>query len=165
MKRMKRIAALAMAAVALPAAVATAQPPLHDIRALYNRALHERDAAEELAGRLTGRALAPLEAGYLGATYMIRARYGINPFWKYASFCAGRSLLDEAVGRDPHNAELRWLRYTIQSHAPRFLGYHQAVESDRAVLAASLNRLHGDTALQNAIAAVLDAAGRQRTAR
>ena len=43
-------------------------------------------------------------------------------------------MLEEAIKRDPDNAEFRFLRLVIQEHAPGFLGYKGNIEKDCAYI-------------------------------
>jgi hypothetical protein len=139
----------------LTALNAPAQPPAPGrLRALYRQALFEKSQATELASMLKEAGGDPLTAGYRGATLMILARHGLNPFRKYQCFRSGSRLLEGAIAREPGNAELRYLRYCIQTHAPGFLGYRHALEEDRAFLALRLNR-EPDPELRRLIASVL----------
>lgn len=53
-----------------------------------------------------------------------------NVFSKWRSFRRWTSRLDTLIDRAPEDPDLRFLRVTVQSSAPRFLGYSGALKSD-----------------------------------
>lgn len=69
---------------------------------------------------------------------MLMAKYVFNPFSKFSYFKKGKNMLEKAVHADKNNIELRFLRYTIQTNIPAFLGYNDDLETDRLFLKQSL---------------------------
>lgn len=72
--------------------------------------------------------------GYKGAISMMYAGFVNNKGQKLKLFKAGKSLLDKAIENDKENEELILLRFTIQSNAPKVLGYNKDLESDKSIL-------------------------------
>lgn len=62
------------------------------------------------------------------------AKYVSNPFRKLSYFKGGKQLLEKCVSADTENAEIRYLRLTVQSNAPSFLGYNQSITVDKQFL-------------------------------
>lgn len=83
----------------------------------------------------------PLISGYLGMAYMIKANHAINPYNKLSYFIKGKNLLDGAISSSPLLAELRFLRYSVQTNAPAFLNYRGNKGDDKKQLIQSLNTL------------------------
>ena len=83
--------------------------------------------------------------GYHGATLLGMARHDPNPFKKMSHFSDGKKLLEKAISRDSNNLELRFLRLTIQTYMPSFLGYDESKESDKAFLLNNLNAANNET--------------------
>ena len=72
----------------------------------------------------------PLLKGYIGASNFARARYA--PLIDKRSFLkTGTLLLEEAIKEKPNTTELIFLRLTIQTKLPSFLGYNDNIESDK----------------------------------
>lgn len=111
-------------------------PALEDVRLLYSRSAASEDSCRTLMAILNPYSVMnePVLAGYRGAATMIMARYVFNPFTKLRMFRQGRSLLEEAISRLPGNAELRYVRYSIQTNCPSFLGYNDNLSVDKAFL-------------------------------
>jgi len=71
---------------------------------------------------------------YSGMGYMLLAKHAFNPYNKLANFNKGKELLETAISADPGNVELRFLRFSVQTNAPFFLGYSGKVQEDEKVI-------------------------------
>lgn len=78
--------------------------------------------------------------GYRGMSYMIKANYDFNPYYKLSYFIKGKDLLDGAIADDTENIELRFLRFCVQTNAPGFLGYNSQVSVDKKVIITGYNK-------------------------
>jgi hypothetical protein len=47
-----------------------------------------------------------------------------------SAFNEGKSLLEKSIEKNPWNAELRFIRLTLQCQSPSFLGYRSNIVSD-----------------------------------
>ena len=83
----------------------------------------------------------PLMAGYEACARMLMAQHLINPWSKYQSFKQGAEQLERCVKGNPTNIELRFLRFSVQTKAPAFLGYNQSISKDKDFLLLSLDRV------------------------
>lgn len=83
--------------------------------------------------------------GYKGAVELGMARHDPNPFKKMSFFSDGKSNLEKAIAKDLENIELRFLRLTIQTHIPSFLGYSENKESDKAFILNHLEEAKSET--------------------
>jgi len=63
------------------------------------------------------------EMGYKGALFMMKASYAWMPTEKLHYFNQGKDVLEQAIKKEPENAELRFIRYSLQQSIPTFLGY------------------------------------------
>ncbi len=131
-------------------------PSLEGLRVLYSRAAISEDTCRTLIKTLGSYTVKnePLLAGYRGAATMIMARHAFNPVTKLRHFRQGRALLEEAIAEAPHDAELRYLRYSIQTNCPSFLGYKDNLQDDRQLLLAYA-REGEDNELKHMISAYL----------
>jgi len=82
-----------------------------------------------------------VKSAYVAVAEMTSAKYKINPISKLTAFNNGKKLLESAIKADPLNPELVFIRYTIQTQAPSFLGYSKNISSDRLFLMSKLNTL------------------------
>lgn len=110
---------------------------LSKIRDLYSRApLIKSDALQlnQLMIQVDTATASGVLACYKGANEMIQAKYTLNPMAKLDKFNKGKQLITKAVARDTFNLEVRFIRYTIQSNLPSFLGYHNNLSADKKFL-------------------------------
>ena len=83
----------------------------------------------------------PLLLGYRAGATMIMAKHSLNPFSKLSYFKKGKAMLERAIQAENNNVELRFLRYTIQTNVPSFLGYSSELVKDRSFLQQSVSGL------------------------
>ncbi len=76
----------------------------------------------------------PIKKGYSAASLMIQANFEINPFHKLAHFNDGKALLEATIGEYQTNAELHFIRFTIQERCPKILGYSGQLMQDKLFL-------------------------------
>lgn len=94
--------------------------------------------------------------GYLGAAETIHAQFSMNPYTKLSRFNSGKEKLEAAIAKQPQSMELRYLRFTVQSGAPSFLGYNTQLAADKKFLLDGLRNLSAtDYDLYKRIAAYL----------
>jgi len=110
---------------------------LSKIRNLYCNAPKEKQDAIQLNQLMlqvdSGTAI-PVLVCYKGANEMIQAKYTLNPISKLEKFNRGKDLIKKAFSRDTLNLEMHFIRYSVQSNLPAFLGYRDELEEDKRVL-------------------------------
>ena len=82
--------------------------------------------------------------GYKGAVELGMARHEPNVFKKMGYFGDGKDHLEQSIKNAPESIELRFLRLTIQTHMPTFLGYGSEKESDKAFVLENLDSAHSE---------------------
>jgi hypothetical protein len=110
---------------------------LSKIRVLYQSAATiKQDAAQlnRMMVQVDTVTAAPVMICYKGANEMMQAKYALNPMVKLDKFNKGKQLMQRAFTRDTLNLEIRFIRYSIQSNLPAFLGYHNELEADKRYL-------------------------------
>src|SRR5436190_6706863 len=73
-------------------------------------------------------------SAYKACATMIMAKHCFNPFKKLSYFNEGKALLEKCISSQPENPEIRYLRFTVQSSAPRFLCYNKSLQEDKDFL-------------------------------
>ncbi len=68
--------------------------------------------------------------GYLGAYQTIWANHVFSPLEKLNTFKKGKKNIEQAIRQQPKNAELRFIRFSVQKNAPAFLGYRSNLKED-----------------------------------
>lgn len=116
---------------------------LHKVRALYGKAATEESDCKKLLSLLPAYDDANNETlkAYRASATMLSAQYAWSPMTKMSYFKDGREHLQKAVKSDPSNIEIRYLRFTIQTESPSFLGYNDEIPEDKKMLLSSLNSL------------------------
>jgi len=119
------------------------QTSLEEMRALYKQAASSEDACSKLIKCCNNQSTytEAIILGYKGCATIMMANHLINPFSKWSKFSSGREMLEQAISKDSTNIELRYLRFTIQTKAPSFLGYHNNISSDKLFLLKEINKL------------------------
>lgn len=79
--------------------------------------------------------------GYTGALLMKEADLVKRPKRKLDLFIAGRKMLETALLTDNDNVEFRFLRLTVQEHAPKVVKYHNDIQRDKAMIVSKFKEL------------------------
>ena len=78
---------------------------------------------------------------YKGAAEMLKAKDALNPVNKYSFFNTGKILIEQAVSKDRTSVECRFVRYSMQSNLPHFLGYDGDIYNDRQFIESSFGKI------------------------
>ena len=124
------------------------------VRDLYERAAIKEAAQIKLNNLLSEKPQSALSTGYKGANLMVSAKYAFNPIKKLSRFNKGKDLMEQVLKRDPQSLVLRYIRFTIQTILPGFLGYSANVNNDKEFLISKLGTI-ADVDLKNRIVAYL----------
>ena len=127
-------------------------PALSEVRILYKASATAEDSCKKLIRLLEpyNERENPLLTGYKACATMMMASYIYDPYQKWLKFSDGKSLLEKCLVVSNDNAELRFLRFSMQCSAPGFLGYMDAIDQDKAWLKNSVYDLN-DAALRQMI--------------
>ena len=74
---------------------------------------------------------------------------GVNG--KVKTFKKGAKLLEAEIKNNPENAEYRFLRLTVQEHAPNILHYNKNMDEDKSVIIKGYDKF--DPALKSIVSA------------
>ncbi|WP_190924390.1 hypothetical protein [Hymenobacter armeniacus] len=100
---------------------------------------YEQAAADKAAGEKFYKLLADykdrdaLVLGYKGAAEAIRAR-DASMFNKLTYVQDAARTFEQAVSLDPRNPEIRFLRFSVESNLPAFLGLSKHIDEDKEML-------------------------------
>lgn len=86
---------------------------------LYNNLLHNETLKQ------------PLVVAYLGALEALKAKDSWNPYNKIKFLNLSNKTVLEAVTKSPDDIEIRFIRFSIQSNLPHFLGLNKDLTSDK----------------------------------
>lgn len=115
--------------------------PLNGVRLLFNKSATNEESCKKLMSVLNqyNETNNSTLAAYKACATMMMANHVINPKSKLSYFNQGKKLLEKCVAADNENAEIRYLRFTIQSNAPAFLGYNNSISNDKEFLLNAVN--------------------------
>lgn len=123
------------------------------VRELYAKAAYTEDATNQLINYLSDKKeLSPLLLGYKGSATALLAKYSINPYRKVKYFNAGVAVVEKAIKKEPSNFELRYIRFSIQTNAPGFLGYYDNIASDKSFLLKGISAISDQDLKKNVTA-------------
>lgn len=111
------------------------------IRKEYSLAVKDEDICENNLNVLRAKAKATTDKGYLAVYEMVYAKHMGNPFKKIGQFKKGKNLLESLIKQNPNNVELRFIRWSVQIHAPSILNYSGDINEDKKYIVANLNTL------------------------
>ena len=84
--------------------------------------------------------------GYMGALLSLKAKHTWNPFFKIKYLNDSENTFKTAVVADPHNIEIRFLRFSIEHNVPVFLGFNKDLDNDREDIITQLEKKNYGTA-------------------
>jgi hypothetical protein len=105
---------------------------LHKIRMDFGEAIENGDKANALCKQLKGiKDPDAIVLAYLGSAQAVRAKFAWNPVSKVAHLKEGFANINKAIAKDPNNLEVRFLRFSLEFHVPKFLGYSENLSADK----------------------------------
>lgn len=76
----------------------------------------------------------PTLIAYKGAVLTLMAKHTKTVKEKKTSFIEGVQFLESAIAKAPKNIEIRYLRLSVQEHAPKVVKYNNNIEEDKLFL-------------------------------
>ena len=80
----------------------------------------------------------PLIIAYKGASEAVMAKHVWNPYHKLRQLKSAASHFEQAIQLNPKNAEIRFLRFTVEHYVPRYLNMSENIEADKKIILNSL---------------------------
>ena len=104
---------------------------IDDVRTNYPSMVNDKELCQKSITYLKTTANnSALHLGYLGGLETIWANHVFSPIAKLKTFSKGKDNIEKAIKMAPTNAELRFIRLSIQQNIPSFLGYNQHMKED-----------------------------------
>jgi hypothetical protein len=107
--------------------------PISQVRKLYGAGVADAGAAKELMKIVSGSEL-PIYLAYKGGAEALMAKHANNPYAKLEYLSRSMQTLTKAIAADPDNPEIRFIRFSVQYYAPRFLGFSRNLDEDAAMM-------------------------------
>lgn len=118
-----------------------AQINIDKMRADYAVAVKDKKLCAANLKILEAGAHTATERGYLAAYEILWAKHKNNPFTKINQFKKGKNLLESVITKNQNNIDLRFIRWSVQTHAPSFLQYNEDRLIDKEFLVHNLQKL------------------------
>jgi hypothetical protein len=109
---------------------------LDKVRASFYKASFQQEICESIYNEIKDKDYQkePIMLAYQGVYQAIMAQYVWNPFTKWWYFKTGVESLEEAIVEEKENIELIFLRFSIQTNCPSFLGYNENIIEDKTFI-------------------------------
>ena len=123
------------------------EPDLKALRQQMLVALNSSATTDSLYNSLGKlRVKSPVVLGYMGGLDALKAKHAWNPYSKIRFLSASENVLQQAINADPHNIEIRFVRFSIEYHLPGFLGMAKNLADDRDEMIRQLTNKNYGTA-------------------
>ncbi|MFD0795006.1 hypothetical protein ACFQZX_15395 [Mucilaginibacter litoreus] len=133
------------------------QPNLHHIRKLLVTALDSKKVTDSLYNNLTSiKDRHPLINGYIGTLQALKAKHAWNPYYKIKHLNDSEKTFKEAVSHDPHNIEIRFMRFSIEHNVPGFLGFNKNLVTDRQEMVRQIENKNYSSADKALVKTIID---------
>jgi hypothetical protein len=97
---------------------------------------------------------------YRAACESMMAQFSWNPYTKLAQVNKSFDFFTKAIKDDSQNAEIRFLRFSVQHNVPDFLRKNREFENDKTVLVENFDKANFDTEFRKFIIGYLKDSGR-----
>ena len=75
-----------------------------------------------------------LVIGYTAATEAIMAKVVWNPYSKFSYLYKSKNTFVKAINMNSSNVEIRFLRFAVEQHLPKYLGLSKNLQNDKNVI-------------------------------
>ncbi|WP_288448547.1 hypothetical protein [uncultured Chryseobacterium sp.] len=121
---------------------------LEFVRSNYNKAMVDKDLCALMIKDLQ-QADENIAFAYLGGLETVWAKHALNPILKLKAFNKGKRKIEQAVQKEPENIEIRFIRLSVQKHAPSFLGYNDNMKEDISFIQTKRQEIKSQILLNN----------------
>lgn len=121
---------------------------LSDVRDNYGKAAGDKKICAKMLDDLKKQGNKSVYLAYFGGFQAIWASHVINPVSKLSVFKRGKENIEKAVANEPQNAEIRFIRLSVQKNAPFFLNYSKNVEEDEMFLRQHIKNINSPVLLK-----------------
>lgn len=82
----------------------------------------------------------PIVLGYVAMLEALKAKHAWNPYNKFSYLGKSKKTFQKAVQADPHNMEIRFMRFSVEHFLPSYLGYSKNLQQDKLVILEQLKK-------------------------
>ncbi len=116
---------------------------IHEIRNLYRNAKDSKANTEKFfeAAKKTDHNDNPVLSAYYGCALTLKASFSEKRGDKISYFREGKKLIQAAIESNPDNIELRMIRLSVQSSAPKITRYYKNIDEDKSFLKENIDKV------------------------
>jgi len=92
---------------------------------------------------------------YLATLSACKAKLSWNPYMKVKHLNSAEATYKTAVSADPHNIEIRFLRFSVEHNVPGFLGFNKDLVTDRDEIITQLDKKNYGTGDKDLTVAII----------
>ena len=93
-------------------------------RLQLDKAIHQKSECEKMIAHPY------FHEGKKGVVWVVYSKHVLNPFTKLKYFHKGKDIVEKYLQEHPHDIEMIFFRYKIQTSIPKLLNYRQHINSD-----------------------------------
>jgi len=117
------------------------EPNLRHIRSLLVVCMNSSKTTDSLYKSLAAiRKPTGVITAYLATLSACKAKLSWNPYMKVKHLNNAEATYKTAVNADPHNIEIRFLRFSVEHNVPGFLGFNKDLVTDRDEIISQLDK-------------------------
>jgi hypothetical protein len=123
------------------------EPNLKAIRKQLREAINDSKTADSLYKSLSAiKNRTGIIEGFIAGVQALKAKHAWNPYAKIKYINNCEKTFEKAVVADPHNIEIRFMRFSVEDSVPGFLGYKKNLAPDSEEIITQLDKKNYGTA-------------------
>lgn len=132
------------------------EPNLRHIRSLLVVCMNSSKTTDSLYKSLSAiKNRTGVISGYLATLSACKAKLSWNPYMKVKHLNTAEATYKIAVNADPHNIEIRFLRFSVEHNVPGFLGFNKDLNTDSEEIITQLDKKNYGTADKDLTVAII----------
>lgn len=139
--------------------VVLADLPLPNMPAIRKQLVRAIDSKQTTDSLYESLGLIPQRAGvinaYRGTLEALKAKHAWNPYYKIKYLNNAENTFKQAVAQDPHNIEIRFMRFSVEHNVPGFLGYTKNLTADKLEMIRQVELKNYGTADKDLVVALI----------
>lgn len=123
------------------------EPNLKNIRKQLRLAINDSKTTDSLYKSLNEvKNRSAIIDGFIAGLQALKAKHAWNPYSKIKYLKNCEKTFQKAIEADPHNIEIRFMRFSIEDSVPGFLGFNKNLANDSEEIIAQLDKKNYGTA-------------------
>lgn len=128
----------------------TNQILIDEARMNYNKVIKDKVLCKKMIVEFEkAKNISALNLAYLGGFQTIWANHVFSPLKKLNTFNTGKKHIEMAIKNEPDNAEIKFIRLSVQKNAPSFLGYRSNIKEDTEFIKRNLHQIQSEILQEN----------------